>query len=242
MSNIEDEYRRILRWYPRAWREMNEDVIVGTFLETAHAHRRMHPTLEDRRSVMLAGLRQRAIGTGQRSLVATIAFAAGVTFEVFYNSPISWDPALTFKGYVGPFTNPSFIVGLLLALALILNIRRVTAAARMVALLAVATTIVPGVLVWGFGSLGPTAPAVALFAAFGAGGLSRSNQISRGLLLSAASLFAVIAAFCLEWMRRESSYELSQGWQEPTLLAALGIVAVALLACLAITSPQPGDE
>jgi hypothetical protein len=239
MSNIEDEYRRLLRWYPRAWRDMNEDIIVGTFLEAARAHRQAHPTLEDRRSVMLAGLRQRAIGTGQRSLVATIAFAAGIAFEVFYSGPISWDPALTFYGYVGPFSNPSFIVGLLLALALALNIRRVTAAARMVALLAVATSIVVGVLAWGFGSLGPTAPAVALFAAFGAGGLSRSNQISRGFLLAAASLFAVFAAFCLGWMHLESTYQLSPWWQEETLLAALGIVVATLLAWLAIASPHP---
>jgi hypothetical protein len=230
MSNIEDEYRRLLRWYPKAWRNANEDVVVGTFLETARDHGLSHPTGEDRRSIMLAGLRQRAIGTGERSLVATIALAAGVVFMVFYSGAVSWDPAHSFTGYVGPFTNLSFIVGLLLTIALILSLRRVTAAARMVSLLAIITSIVVGLLAWGFGWLGPSAPAVVLFAAFGVCGLSRSNRISRGLLLAAASLCAVFAAICLEDMVLQSTFALSPWWQEETLLAALGVLAATLLA------------
>ena len=230
MSNVEDDYRRLLRWYPKAWRDINEDVVVGTFLETARDHGLFHPTGEERRSIMLAGLRQRAIGTGERSLVATIALAAGVAFMVFYTEAVSWDPAHSFTGYVGPFTNPSFIVGLLLTVALILSARRVTAAARMVSLLAIVTSVVVGLLAWGLGWLGPSAPAVVLFAAFGACGLSRSNRISRGFLLAAASLCAVFAAVCLEDMVLQSTYGLSPWWQEETLLAALGIVAATLLA------------
>ena len=234
MPTIEDEYRRLLHWYPRAWRDENEDVVVGTFLEAAGHRRQAHPTIEDRCSVMFAGLRQRAIGTGQRSPVATIAFAAGVAFVVFYCSPISWDPALTFNGYVGPFTSPIFVIGLLLALALTLNIRRMTAAARVVALLAVLAGIVLGVLAWGFGSLGPTSPAVAVFAAFGAGGLSRSNKILRGILLAAASLCAVFAAFCLATVALQSTYGLTPWWPVAILLAALGIVAASLLGLAAV--------
>ena len=230
MSNIEDEYRRLLRWYPKAWRDQNEDVVVGTFLENARDHRQTYPTVEDRRSIMLAGLGQRATGTGQRSLVATIALAAGVAFAVFYSGAISWDPAHSFNGYVGPFTNPSFIVGLLLAVALILNIRCVTAAARMVAAVAITTSLVLGLLAWSFEWLGPSAPAVVLFAAFAACGLSRSNKISRLLLLASASACAVFAAVCLETMSLQSTYGLSPWWQEETLLAALGIVAATLLA------------
>jgi hypothetical protein len=229
MSDIENEYRRLLRWYPKAWRDENEDVVVGTFLESARDHRQTHSTASDRRSIMLAGLRQRAIGTGQRSLVATIALASGVAFAVFYGDA-SWDPAHSFNGYVGPFTNPCFIVGLLLAVALILSIRRVTAAARMVSLLAIIYSLVLGLLAWGFGWLGPSAPAVVLFAAFGACGLSRSNKISRGFLLAAASVCAVFAAECLETMSVQSTFELSPWWREETLLAALGIVAAILLA------------
>jgi hypothetical protein len=93
----------------------------------------------------------------------------------------------------------SFMVGLLFADALILSIRRVTAAA-------------------------------VLFAAFGACGLSRSNKISRGFLLAAASVCSVFAALCLETMVLQSIYWLSPWWQEETLLAALGITAATLLA------------
>ena len=230
MTNIEDEYRRLFRWYPHAWRKQNEDIVVGTFLETARDRKLSHPTGADRRSIMLAGLRQRAIGTGQRSLVATIALAAGVVFMVFYAGAISWDPGHSFSGFVGPFTNPSLIVGVLLAVALILSIRRETGAARLFSILAIVTSIILGCLAWAFGWLGPSAPAVVLFAAFGACGLSRSNKISRGIRLAAASLCAVFAAVCLEDMGLQSTYELSPWWQEETLLAALGIVAATLLA------------
>jgi hypothetical protein len=230
MSNIDDEYRRILRWYPKAWRNANEDVVVGTFLETARDHGLNHPTGEERRGIMLAGLRQRAIGTGQRSLVATIALAAGVASMVFYTGGASWDPAHSFTGYVGPFTNPSFIVGLLLAVALLLGLQRVTAAARVVSLLAIITSVALGLLAWGFGWLGPSAPAVVLFAAFGACGLSRSNRISRGLLLAAASVCAVFAALCLEDMVLQSTWALSPWWRQETLLAALGVLAATVLA------------
>jgi hypothetical protein len=230
MSNIEDEYRRLLRWYPTAWRNANEDVVVSTFLETASDLGLSHPTEEERRSMMLAGLRQRAIGTGERSLVATIALAAGVAFMVFYTGAVSWDPAHSFTGYVGPFTNPSFIVGLLLTIALILSVRRVTAAARMVSLLAIITSVVVGLLAWGFGWLGPSAPAVVLFAAFGVCGLSRSNRISRGLLLAAASVCAVFAALSLEDMVLQSTWALSPWWRQETLLAAVGVLAATVLA------------
>jgi hypothetical protein len=230
MSNIEDEYRRVLRWYPKAWRDANEDVVVGTFLETARDHGLSHPTGEERRSIMLAGLRQRAIGTGERSLVATIALAAGVAFMVFYTGAVSLDPAHSFAGYVGPFTNPSFIVGLLLAVALVLSLQRVRAAARVLSLLAIVSSVALGLLAWRFGWLGPSAPAVVLFAAFGACGLSRSNRIARGLLLAAASLCAVFAAVCLEDMVLQSTWALSSWWWQETVLAALGIVGAILLA------------
>lgn len=230
MSDIENEYRRLLRWYPKHWRTENEDVVIDTFAQIARDLGLSHPTGEDRRSIMLAGLRQRAIGRGQRSLVAIIALAVGVAFMFFYTGAVSWDPGHAFAGYVRPLTNPSFIVGLLLAVALILSIRRVTAAARIVSLLAIATSLVLGLLAWGFGWLGPSAPAVVLFAAFGACGLSRSNRISRLLLLGAASVCAVFAAECLETMSLQSTWALSPWWREETLLAALGIVSAILLA------------
>ena len=230
MSNIEEEYRRLLRWYPKAWRDENEDVVVGTFLQIAIARQLITPTSKDRRSIMIAGLRQRAIGTGQRPIVAIIALAGGVAFTVFYSGAISWDPAHSYNGYVGPFTNPTFIVGIMLAVALILNIRSVTGAARMISLLAIISSFLIGLLAWGLGWMGPSAPAVVLFAAFGACGLSRSNKVSRLLLLAAASASAVFAAICLETMALQSTYGLSPWWQEETLLATLGITAATLFA------------
>ena len=230
MSNLEEEYRRLLHWYPRAWRYQNEEVVLGTLLDSALAHGLTTLTAEDRRTLRLAGLRQRAIGSGQRSLVATLALATGVAFTVFYCAFISWDPAHTFNGYVGPFTNPSFIVGVLLAIGLVLGIRRVTFAAHLAAMFAIATSVLLGILAWSMGWLGPSLPAVILFGAFGACGLSRSNRISRGLLLVAASVCAEVAAVSLETMWTQSEYLLSPFWQEETAIAVVAIVAATLLA------------
>jgi hypothetical protein len=230
MSNIEDEYRRLFRWYPKAWRYENEDVVVGSFLESAQDHGQTHPTRDDRRSIMIAGLRQRTIGTGDRSLVATIALGAGVAFSSIYCSVIGWDPGHSYTGFVGPFTNPCFIIGILLSIAFILSIRRVTAAARIVAGLAVAASLVIGILAWKFGWQGPSAPGVVLFAAFGACGLSRSSKVSRLFLLAGSSVFAVFAAECLETIGIQSTWALSPLWRQETLLAVLGVIAATLLA------------
>jgi hypothetical protein len=230
VSNLEDEYVRLLRWYPRAWRQQNEQVVLGTFLDAARLYGLTSPSAEDRRSIRIAGLRQRAIGSGERSLVATVALAAGVAFSAFYAAFISWAPSHAFDGYVGPFSNPSIFVGLLLVLSLILSVCRVTGAARLVAGLAVAAIVAVGVLALSLGWLGPSLPAVVLFGAFGACGLSHSNKVSRGLLLVAASLCAVLAAESFETMRDQSTYLLSPFWQAETIIAVAGVLAAVLLA------------
>jgi hypothetical protein len=230
MSNLEAEYRRLLHWYPRAWRHENEEVVLGTFLDSALAHGQTALTAEDRRAIQLAGLRQRAIGSGQRSLVSTLALAAGVAFTVFYCAFVSWDPAHAFNGYVGPFTNPSFIIGVLFAVGLVLAVRRVTFAAHLVAMLAIAASVLFGILASSLGWLGPGLPTVVLFCAFGACGLSRSNRISRGLLLVAASICAEFAAVSLDTMWLQSEYLLSPFWQEETAIAVVAAIAATLLA------------
>ena len=136
--------------------------------------------------------------------MATVALAAGVAFSAFYSGFISWGPSHSFDGYVGPFTNPSIFVGLLLVLSLILSVRRVTVAARLVASLAIVSIAAIGILALTLGWLGPSLPAVVVFGAFGACGLSRSNRLSRALLLVVASLCAVVAAESIETMRDQS--------------------------------------
>ncbi|HEX4402514.1 MAG TPA: hypothetical protein VHZ98_14425 [Galbitalea sp.] len=230
MSNLEEEYRRLLRWYPRAWRDQNEEVVLGTLLDSALARGLTALTVEDSRTIRLAGLRQRAIGSGQRSLVGTLALATGVAFTVFYCAFVSWDPSHTFNGYVGPFTNPSFTIGLLLAISLVLTIRRLTFAAHLVAMLAIAVSVLFGILAWSMGWLGPSLPAVVLFSGFGVCGLSRSNRISRGLLLVSASVCAEFAAVSIDTMRVQSEYVLSPFWQEETTIAVVAVIAAILLA------------
>jgi hypothetical protein len=230
MANLEEEYRSLLRWYPRAWREANEAVMLGTLLDAAHAAGLTHPSRGDRRGLQLAGLRQHAIGPGQRSLVGTTSLAAGVAFSAFYCLVIGWDPRHSFDGYIGPLTNPSFITGVFLIAALVLSICKVTSAARMLAVLSIGSTIVIGLLAWRLSWLGPSLPAVVVFGAFGLCGLSRSDKISRGLMLVAASVCASVATVSLETMWLQSKYGSSPFWQIDTAIAVAAVVTSALFA------------
>lgn len=54
--SAEDRYRRLLRWYPRAWRRANEAVVLGTMLDVAEHEGRSRPTARQHASVMVHGL------------------------------------------------------------------------------------------------------------------------------------------------------------------------------------------
>jgi hypothetical protein len=143
---------------------------------------------------------------------------------------VSWDPVNSSAGFVGPFSNPSFVIGLLLAVALVLSVCRVSSAARLVAALAIVASVVIGLLGLSLGWQGPSLSTAALFAAFGAGGMSTSNRISRGIVLVAASLCAVLSVLSLETMQQQSVYQLSPFWSVEVIVAIAGAVAAVLLA------------
>ena len=192
-KDLREEYRRLLRWYPRAWRRRNEEVMIGTLLEDAHGAGRDHPTPADRRSLMRGGLLARATGSGRRSLVAVIALAAGTAFSIFYLSLIGWDPMHHYAGYVGPFTNPSIVIGVLLALALVFALTRMTGLAHLFAFAAAAASVLIGLLAWHFSWLGPSLATIILFAGFAVLGLTGMDGIGRAIRLLAALALAAFA-------------------------------------------------
>jgi hypothetical protein len=186
------EYQRLLRWYPRAWKERNESVVLGTLLDAAQESGSEHPSDDDRRSLFRGAIAAHAVGSGRRSTVAVCALAAGVAFSLFYATMIGWDPVHHYAGYVGPFTNPSIIIGVLLALALVLALVKLTGLAHVVAMAAVIASVVIGLLAWQNAWLGPSQSAVIMFA-----GLALLGSSTRDSLWLTIRLLATvpIAAF-----------------------------------------------
>lgn len=56
MKAREDSFRRLLKWYPKLWREHNGAVLVSTMLEQAERDGRTAPSASERRSVVVHGL------------------------------------------------------------------------------------------------------------------------------------------------------------------------------------------
>ena len=68
MSNLEQRYRRLLLAYPRPYRTVRGDEMVGTLMESS-APIRSRPTAKDTMALVLGGLKVRS-GSGQRLTVA----------------------------------------------------------------------------------------------------------------------------------------------------------------------------
>jgi hypothetical protein len=91
----EQAYRAALRWYPRSWRNQNEDVVVGTLLDVADAEGRVTPARDELRDLRQSGLSARAdvILLGAiRDRVAAISLGAGTAFALAMLTGQAWSP------------------------------------------------------------------------------------------------------------------------------------------------------
>lgn len=82
--SLETQYRALLRWYPRAWRAANEEVVLGTLLDTAEARGRARPTRSEAWSLRMNGLGER-FSTSFAAIAAVLAIGtsfAGVTLLI----------------------------------------------------------------------------------------------------------------------------------------------------------------
>jgi hypothetical protein len=116
MSELEDRYRRLLRFYPRSYLAERGGEMLGTLLETSGAGQ-TRPTRRDARALVLGGLRVRS-GFDQRltaaaSIRLTLLLAAGL---VLLSESAFW--IWIVRGEWG-FTFPSMAYGWI-SLALIL--------------------------------------------------------------------------------------------------------------------------
>ncbi|RKT33190.1 hypothetical protein DEU34_1780 [Microbacterium sp. AG1240] len=99
--STQERYRRLLRWYPKAWRTENEDVVLGTLLDVADGRGGIGPSVRERWSVIVHGLGTRmdvraALGA---SLVGLLLAAVAGGLAVWGTEPVaksglSWLPPL----------------------------------------------------------------------------------------------------------------------------------------------------
>jgi hypothetical protein len=184
-----DEYRRMLRWYPASWRAQYEDAVVATLLDQADARGDTGPTIGDRFAMAVGGLRKRFASSGGRRVSVVLPLAVATGFSLFYFSMIAWSPGVRYPGALGPFTNPSIAVGVLVVVALVLALAGRDAVARSIALMAAGTEMAIATLAGIFDWLGPSLPTAVLVA-----GLCVIAALPWNGRIAAAVSLAVLAA------------------------------------------------
>lgn len=199
-SSLSIEYRKLMRWYPAAWRVKNEDAMLGVLLDQADNEHHGAPTRSERASIIRAGIAQR-FGLpvrGQRLRLAPLS--VGVVLSVFYAAVIIWAPTTHYVGSVGPFSNPSILTCILLVLAFLAALLMRGKTASTLALTAVGVEIAIGILSSVFHWQGPSWTAVALFA--GIGILSGASFRQGWSLTVGTLLVTAIAAttVIIEWV------------------------------------------
>ncbi|ROP44401.1 MULTISPECIES: hypothetical protein [unclassified Rathayibacter] len=74
-TTLERQYRRLLHWYPRTWREEHEEALIGTLLDTADAENRTAPSPTEEWNLAWNGLATHfsRLSPGARTATLTIA-------------------------------------------------------------------------------------------------------------------------------------------------------------------------
>lgn len=89
MNTAEERFRRLLRWYPRSWRDAHGEVVLATMLDAADADGRTAPTSAERRAAFVEGLGNRL--TRRVAIVcATAASAIGVGLVPYWFTASNW--------------------------------------------------------------------------------------------------------------------------------------------------------
>jgi len=151
-GELEREYRRALRWYPKRWRAANEGAALGTLLDQADDQKREAPARGELADLRANGLAARLGPLGRipasvRDRVAAIAFGLGVGIAVvaLVSIPIQsaeFPPELrTYLTFVGPYVGFSFVFYGLWILAAIASMLGWTWIARGLALIGIPVSI-----------------------------------------------------------------------------------------------------
>jgi hypothetical protein len=176
-----DRYRRLLRWYPQAWRDRNEEAVIGMLAEQASAEGHQGPTLAERRSLVLNGLGERFLTPQAATRPGIIAFIVALVYSAWYLSLITWAPGIHYPGTLWPFSNATPIPVVILVAAFAAALARRARLARMLAYAAAAGELIIWALGAGQGWLGPSIIAALVFSGLAvcAGGVSSGRQLMK---------------------------------------------------------------
>lgn len=145
MSALEQQYRAVLRWYPRNWRDENEDVVVGTLLDVADADGRDRPRMSEVANLAVNGLLTRTrmlpaiVPSAVRERTATVALAAGAAISLTAMMQLEASPhrhAHVFGSDIasfGPFASPAILVYIVWLVALLASVAGFTLSSRLLA-------------------------------------------------------------------------------------------------------------
>ena len=223
-----NEWERLLRWYPREWRERNAAAMAGALLDEAEASGRTSPTASDRFHLVLAGMRERVLAPSRSSALSLTALVGGFAFSAFYLGVITWAPGAQLAGAVGPFSNPAIVTTTLLSAALAFAVLGRAGGARVFAWLAVTAAVVIGVLAIALHWMGPGPNATALFVGFGLLGASQVRGALNATLLITSTALVITAIVVGEFAI------LGGAFLSPVTLIELAVAGAALLAAIAL--------
>ena len=174
MSALEAQYRRLLRWYPPQWRARNESAVLGTLLDQAEGTSRTAPSVGDRVSLRLGGMRERL----RHPSLPVVALVAAIAFLVWYLAVVAQS-----------FAHPSLVTLGVLAIALV---AASTGRAHLAGALSLAAALSAVALAFTVAGPGPSATTlIAGLALIGAIGWLRRTEL---ILLLTAIVLAVLSA------------------------------------------------
>ncbi|MBO0984225.1 hypothetical protein [Rathayibacter sp. SD072] len=162
--SAERRYRRLLRWYPEDWRHEHGDVVLGMLLDDADAEGRDGPDASEALRLVVDGIAHRAWRRVDRRRTTATAFVVAAVLALLYVVLGTWSTGTASVGFLGPFSNPTVLVAVALAVAAGLALLGRTAAARLLALAAVAGLVLLVVVAERSGWMGPGALVLAILA------------------------------------------------------------------------------
>ncbi|WP_354498419.1 hypothetical protein [Mycetocola sp. 2940] len=166
-----------MRWYPAEWRERNSEAVIGVLLDQAEERNFTRPSLADRASIIVGGVRERLLTPGRRNGRSVSILGLGTAFTALYLSYVAWAPNANIAGAIWPFSNALVVPALLMGSAFATSMTPWTRVSRFLALSSGLSAIAVGVLGALFRWQGPSWYTVALFAGFAVLGALPSRRI-----------------------------------------------------------------
>jgi hypothetical protein len=121
VTELEKIYRRTLLYYPKAWRQQHENVILGTLLDVAEAEARTAPRATEIMHLAASGVLTRFglwLTTRSRDWISTVALGTGVAMAIGLLLSGTWMPWSKVLGpYAGryiPEANPLLDFGIII--------------------------------------------------------------------------------------------------------------------------------